>query len=392
MVMLFSSCGKEKSQNTQLNEEHQILQALNKGDYEGALSIIKRLPQEKRKTKETLYWKTQALSLRAGIDIYSLFPIMKMKLFDVAMDEWSSINKYSKRQQGRLSSTILGDGGGMSSVEELNKTKEEVKNIPLEDIEYETSFELIYQIENHLNQVSSKNENTFSCQWSYLLKSKIFPKGQSYRSLYFAYNISGGCDSLILEEYLEGIYFPPLVKKYALLLIGEQIKSILSRKDKGKFLKGIFALFESVPILQKMPSLDYQKTGDIYEALKILKSIKEMTSKDERIGMNARKQMGLISGFLIAGSLKNAIDFDQVNSPLDIVCQANPRLLAKHYPYLRNGVLYLAESVEDSDLSKKQIKDIKFLKKKLGEAPEKLNEKKKQRLIQKIQDFINTNC
>lgn len=364
----------------------QIINALNVGNHEEALSIIETKQAEGSNQVELEYWKAQAFSQRAGVDVYSLFPLMKMKLFDVAISEWGEVNEQADRTRSRLNTTFFGVQS-VGNKEELSKQIEELKKTDPTMIEYTLgSFD---NYDHH-------SDYGASCFRTYSIKSKHFPdpKSDSLKLEWSSYmEPSANCDDAF-AEYLKDISdsLKLRVRSNAIALFEKKIRNIDSRTDNQRYLKAALSLYESVPVMREIPSFDDMKLIDVYNALAELRKVRVRTKSAERLGRNSQQQMGMLSAFLIAGSIKKSINLDEVKEPFDLVCKTRAEVLVENYPHFRNGLVYLLESVKGTDFEKKNLENIEKLRLQIDQTPDELSSEEREKIIDSINAFIAGNC
>lgn len=89
--------------------KQQVIAALNTDQADKALGMAIAGEHSFPGDPEFTYYKAQAYSLKAEIDIYTLFPIVQMQIFDVAINEWNKANEFEKRRRDSVNISILGE-------------------------------------------------------------------------------------------------------------------------------------------------------------------------------------------------------------------------------------------------------------------------------------------
>ena len=388
IFLILVNCAKEHEDAPLENQKAEILNALNESDGDHALSLAKKASQENPKDLEFLYFQAQAYAIKAQVDIYSLFPIMKMKLFDVAINEWNSVQTYEKRQRQQTTTTLIGDEEVPERLEELNQELNMVMQLKPADMEWEIIFKYEHLYEDQWN------EEKDYCSVNYEIQSDIFISDSNIRR-WFSQEIPKGedCKTYILdmldrqEERIQ-----EEVHKHAISIIKKQIKRIKDRKTSEKYIKAGFALYESVPIIKNVPAFEGKNTEYINKALEILERIRLKERETTRLGRNVRQHMGLLSGFLILGGLKSSIDFDAVEEPHDLACHTYAEKLVEQYEHFLTGGRYLINATIGTEFSKKNEKNFNKLQEILEDTPNDLTEEQKESIIDDIQDYQEDNC
>lgn len=97
MLLVSFSCSKRSSKVTQASSETKIqtLEALNKKD----VATVLRLTEDSEDV-DMKYYRASALAIKAHVDVYTLFPVLEMKVFGEPLISFSNSNKqenpYSK--------------------------------------------------------------------------------------------------------------------------------------------------------------------------------------------------------------------------------------------------------------------------------------------------------
>ncbi len=389
-IFIVTACGKATQTDLTASEQdnQQIINALNVGDHEHALNVIQARQALGNSEVELEYWKAQAYSLRAGVDVYSLFPLMKMKLFDVAISDWGEVSEQAKRANTQLNTTFF----GVQSEDNKQKLEEKIEEISkLEVSEIEFTISSVENFDYHSDQYSWCNRNMH-------IKSEHFPdKKRDSTTLYWNHygnNLDKlDCDKEF-ENHLENskLMIQSNVKAKAISFYEKKIKNISSRENNQQYLKAALSLYESVPVIREIPNFDDLRLEDIYNSLSELKKVRARTAITERLGRNSQQQMGMLAAFLIAGSLKKSIKLDEVDEPFDIACKARPEVLVENYPHFKNGLVYLLESIKGTAFEKKNASNIEKLKSQIDQIPEELSSDQKESIIESIHSFIADNC
>jgi hypothetical protein len=389
ILFFLISCDDKNSDAHKVSNQDKIVKALNNGDHDQALALIKNEDQNHPNTK---YWTAQAYSLKAGVDIYSLFPIMKMQLFDVAINEWNTMNKYAKRGQDRVTSTVLG-AYNAENIDDMHTRLELIKKIPLSDVEFEIEEDVAKRYVYTYDESDSYFGGKSSCSFTFVATSELFDHLQdSSKNIYkYGNEIVDSCDDES-KSILEKSDFRNEIKLLAIQTLQESIDNIKSRKELERIIKIAYAFFDSINVIKNSPELEQRRTEHVYTSLDLLVNTKKSTNKDERLGRNTRQHIGLLAGFLVLGSLKNSINLEEVNEPSDILCQIRPKILVDHYPHLRKGMLYLLEVAKDTELFEKNKSQMQETEVQLNEAPEYLNDKEQDHYIDEIEDIMEDYC
>ena len=357
---------------------------------------------------ELQYYKAQAYSIKANITAYTLFPVMKMKLFDVAMNEWSIMDKIQSRQNlvfGLFSNDDLG---------ELTRKRKSIGEMKVEEINYTLKSVAKNAYFSHYTTYLTTRGNYIYCGLNFTYGSEILIDGQTYTD-YPEYNYIT-LDNDVSEEpngevllQLCGPTFQQLqqtrlaneylayrlrndILAYATRLIDHKISSTRKKNEAMAMAKAGMALFDSLPILRQIPTLDKHNVDYIYDSLQMLDNVRNKAGIDDRLGRNARQQTGLLAAYLLIASIKNSVELDKVLGPMDFLCQANPHVVVDHYPYILTGAKYLLDVLRDTELEAKNSKTLDLFKKVIKDLPEKLDSVKEQQVVDEIKWYIQQHC
>lgn len=378
--MLGSSCAKKQIDYQKEDNIQDFMQALNQGEYQIAYDLIEEKLQQKPDNKNLLYWKAQALSGLGQIDIYKLFPVVKMRLFAVAINEWAEMEKFSKRSLELNELTILGTDNDNRDILELEKLKKE-----LEDINN------ISQIEYKINESYLRYEEKNWCSFQLNISSKYFLKENTtifYDSFYKEQ--SQKCAEQIKLKPFDRII--DWIKREGIRIINDRINKIEENYYKQKYFKLAVALFEAIPILRLVPVFRLPLGLNIYKSIDILNQLYDESQDQNRIAKNARNQSTLLSSYLILGSITNAINFDKVNTINDMLCSMNIDAIVQQYSTFRIGISSLFKSFKGTEFYLKNQNSLDEAEKKIQLTPDKLDLEQEKAYILKLIKFKNVHC
>ncbi len=392
IVLLFSGCGKTTPENEEnMAIKQGIIAALNANESDLALRLATDGETHHPNDLEYTYYKAQAYSQKATIDIYTLFPIIQMKIFDVAIQEWESANAFEKKRKESLKISILGDEeADEESVPELEiQSKiDQLKSMDQEVIEL--SFTVDYS-ETYHDSYSEKN----SCSIIYSISSPIIPFEKKMNGNFLLFEID---EDEVCSDYTNARIEKELpfkkkqVHSYAKSLYSDKLKQKEKRRINERFLKSAIALFDSIPIFKRIPRIEEDKFPPLYQSLAILKDLYRRAPKGSRLKKNAFQQLGLLSGYLIAYTIKDSIELEEVKNPSELACKANAKKVIQNYKHLLAGVQTMLDVIIDTKFYKKNKASIEKALEYMKLAPEFLSEELKEKYIDTIVDFQEDNC
>lgn len=344
VFQLLFSCAAKENQGDQKDEKSEILALLNRGDNQAAIERIDRALAANPNDVELKYFKAQAYSSMTGIDVYNLFSVLKIKLFEVAMTEWQSYQRYKYLSENSTLNGIdpydkndalaaLDIMGQKLSKMNLNEVKYELRVEPNTSLEGRcyiyanaTSDILVKLDEGHVFQ----DDDMLIQNWTYL------PMGKSCSQEQLA-------DKRYEYELMNRLYHDALDR------VARRKRDIIAQKKLAAYVQGVYVLFDAVPILKELHSYNYDNLPLTSKALDILESIRQDQNKNTHFGKNSRKQILLISFYLLASALKDSIDISNVTRPGDVICRIKPDEVVKHYDLAIIASRHIFNVIRDTD-------------------------------------------
>jgi hypothetical protein len=257
-------------------------------------------------------------------------------------------------------------------------------------IEYEVTYTYGYSGYRYDGQPSDET----NCYATFIVTSKEIPSGRSPYRNYVNYKKG---EKSCKEE--AGLHIEPLIPsmklslhRYAISYHEEKLKKLTNRRGQERYIKSALALFDSIPILKKIPVIKEANFDDLYKALDILTSLHTTLPKDTRIWNNVFQQVGLLGGYLVTYSIKDAIDLEGVKSPYDLICKVNASKLISNYRHLLTGSKALLNVTLESDFYEKNKVNMDKALDYIKLAPESISDEQKEEFIDNIMDFQEDNC
>jgi len=377
-LLILISCGKkEESQDVAL--EAQIVAALNLKDIPKAEALIDQGLANSPEESKLLYYKAQLYSLKANIDIYSLFPIVKMELFEFAITEWDSIDEYGDHMRSTSQDIVVGKASSESE-KEIERKLAEIQSMSDDQITY-----------NFKIDVKDHQENEGYDDYCYIsgqLYSNIFPEGHFEWESNHIYGEGDVCKQL-LDNYYTFLNKKDYLKSIAHTRYRKELKKKKNRKSSSRVVKALMSVYQSLNVIKNIPELDEYKFQQVSAALNLLKRAKVNNTE---INKNAHKHQAMLAGYLVLGSLRNSIDLENVKDPTDIICKADAKKLVGYYPYFLTGIRHLHDAMMNTEFSKKNEKHFDKAKEALDQALEELSKEKIDEYIDDIEDYQEDYC
>lgn len=344
-MLLLSSCVKEEQQQ---NTDSQIIELLNQNKSEEALTQINEALKTNN-SDELLYLKASALSMNAGVDIYALFPLLKINIFSVAISQWSENREFQKKAQSQRL-----DIGSDIGKEKNHDEKQDYVPLNLENLKFYFSPSVINGFEN----------TTTHCEIG--ISGSLTSDVYSERGIFITYRSESEDICKSLEEKnlaLLSENFPmPLdfINKIKSAFSDEHRQNWLVRKNKvtqnNSYMKALgtfWTLIDMIPTISKIPKISTDGFKKLEEAQFILSKIKESRSQSgDELGQKTRKQLMMISALKIVVHIQNSFDLDNIKSPIDLLCKSRDNT-ADELMASEKDALYLLSTVEDKEIINK---------------------------------------
>lgn len=343
-MLLLSACVKEEQEQ---NTDSQIIDLLNQNKSDEALVKINEALKTNN-SDEILYLKASALSMSAGVDIYALFPLLKIKVFDVAISQWSENREFQKKAQSQR--VDIGINNSDIGKEKDPADKKEYVPLNTENLKFYFSPSTPYGYENNSHCDINISASLISDVYS---DRSIFT---SYRS-----DSQAVCKSFVDKNYafLDETFPMPdeLLNKIKSALSDEHHSYWLTRRNKAnqnnsymKALGTFWTLIDMIPVVSKIPKISTDGFKKLEEAQAILSKIKESRSqRGDELGQKTRKQLMMISALKIVAHIQNSFDLDDIKSPVDLLCKSRDNA-AEELMASEKDALYLLSTIEDKEI------------------------------------------
>ncbi|OFZ35965.1 MAG: hypothetical protein A2504_02165 [Bdellovibrionales bacterium RIFOXYD12_FULL_39_22] len=400
ILLLIASCGnqQDKKQKADLLEE-EILNALNAQDHRLALKLIDQALAYLPENLEIQYLKAQALSIKGGVDIYSLFPIVKMQLFKTAMVDWEMMRSYSSETQRYFSRLFLGQDAksGTTSSEQKRKSVEAMNP---QNISYTVEIDYISDYE-----YEDSSGHHYMCWANFEIDSPVFFKQTTMYEFVSTHISSAEAMNVDCEKEMDSKIknFPEdegelkkKIKKYALDNWDDEIEyGLLKIDERVNLFKLIYNVFESLPTLAQVPSLETVDTALLYASIDLLEKIKGLAPKKSRLNKNAKQQISVLGAYLAAAAVKDALYVEQINDMFDVGCNTRLDSFIKNYRHFSNGMHYFisaSSNKKESDVSKNNNSKEWNIDGIMLNPPKELNEEQKDAIKKIIEEYKEDLC
>ncbi|MBF0315891.1 MAG: hypothetical protein HQK52_20895 [Oligoflexia bacterium] len=402
ILLLFfcTACGKD-SKNVQEESLQSlklaIVSALNNKNHENALTLIEKGLVQYPEDDELKYLRSEAYALQANIDVYSLFPLIKMKLFQFAITEWNDVRKISRRQRNNVNDLVIDHSHDNDQENVLLLQMEKIEKIPTEEITYTiAAIEPLY---------SYYYKNNYFCAYHFVIHSDLF-LDPVHDEIFFTYHeehqapeASTNDATIFCKERTRMLGNNPLepkiksaiqtrIKEEASRQVNDRHSKLDSRKERERYVEALWIIFDSIPVIKNTPDLNPQHLQLISLALVGLQEIKDKFQADHRLGKISHQHILLLSGFLMISSIKHTLYIDKIQRPSDVLCNVNIYNITVSYPSFILGLSYFMKTAKESNLFKLDEESAQEITLLLEKAPPILNDQsteKVKNVILKVQ-------
>jgi hypothetical protein len=368
----------------------EVIKLLNDSQSDDALSQVNKLLEKDPENEELLYLKASALSMSAGVDVYKLFPILKMQIFDVAMNQWGAHREFEKKAKNRRNG--VQDDTKLSKEDEKNiRTYKEPKR---SQIKYTIDYSYIYST----NMI---NNNPTSFSYSLTYSTNLRDSG---------YYIQGNADindpvvqmfdlntRQLKKEYVENdSFFREKILDAILAAHKEgwerrEQKRLQTQKE-VKAAQAAWSILDMLPLIKTIPQIDKDQFTKLEEAQSILTALfkKNLETKNE-VYLKSKKQLMMLSSLKLIGRFQSSIDLENINSPTDFICNTNESFAEQIYDG-RKDVGLILYGLEDDGLKEKNkdiFEDLKARIERTNNNEEK-NSEYREETIQEINNSLKT--
>ena len=386
--LTISCIKKEQKQNI----EGQIIELINQNKIDEALLKIDEQLKIK-KTDDLLYLKASSLSMKAGIDIYALFPLLKIKIFDFAISQWSQNREFQKKAMAQKMSI------GISNEDIDDKINSDLNNsenyVPVD------KDSIKYLIEGQYLQETYSKDKLFCTVELIVNRTDIIKEMYAYNIVKIdsedeCLKIQAGSKLNISPETEDKIRESLVVEDYRQWFIRKKDQN---RKSSYLKLMGTFStLIDMIPMISKIPKINISGFSNLDEAQAIPSDIRSrLKNTEDELSEKVRKQLMMISALKIVSHIKNAFDFDKIKSPMDFICASNDEA-AEEIIATQKDVLYLVNTINDQELinkNKELFEELKIKFEKLLNLENKNPELKFLRIKKLSEEFLRSkieNC
>lgn len=396
LISLFIfSCGRQEKMVSESTDKQEIISALNNGDSAFAEELALRGQIENPEDKEYTYYLAQAYSQKANIDIYTLFPLVKMQVFDLAISEWQQAKEYEKRQSDSVSLALIGDNEErkkLGSEEALLLQLQKINHIKEEEFTLDKEVEYLYCHSTSYDFQGNQIPESDQCYFNLKLTTEHEDLKDFTLSLQQWQRLQ---PQQSFEQYFETIeanQFKRNFLEYVKNEIPEKMNKIKQNNYIQKYIKALYSLFDSIPILKTIPIVEKQGMEYIFKSIDTLKLVLDNEGSNERLKNNSLRQLGLLGGYLIAYTFKSSIDMDSIRNPIDLVCKLNPAKVIENYPFLLAGIRTTLDVTIHTDFYEKNKNNIDKAQEYLKLLPKEITDEHKEKYIDDIEDFKSDNC
>lgn len=349
-----------------------IVKELNTGRHENVISILENKEQL---TQRERFYLASAYAIESGIDIYSIYPLMEIELFHKEALDWDQLKdqknpykKFLKEAPKSTSSDEKKQEAWLDYLSDYNRIHKVRKSFdcqrftslfiqyceqrlaifeqkviqrifaPEDDqidiartmsyIDYENEvYDLIYnqQVSQWGFTLDEFNEATNS---QYLTNENDYEPDIPYTN-YFGFESVQTFYNMFnsIETELEDHVFHVLKLYYSKIRILDENTS--SNNTSIEMMNYLWNLYESIPIIQRLPVLSFKEQDSVTKTLDFLLESIKINNQDEK----SIKLMIMSFTLSMSSMFADSFNLEAVTNPMEIGCHLKPEV-AQTYLYL----------------------------------------------------------
>lgn len=390
VILSFWGCDSKEYKKS-ANENIDIVSELNQGDSD---TVIKKLDSRESITTRQQYYLASALSMKGGIDVYSLYPILEMQLFRKNALEWSNLSKeknpylrflksqegidYEKRLQMREKRWQKYEGQIIKrlnlrmqkpTLEDLNTTYNEYGNYEVNQEQYDKTDQKCSKTINDILARNGTEDDVYNTMYDMDYQSDIpYP--------YFE----------LCNYYID--QFQLASRKNNYLHPDQTNAGFANVRWEMVYMNILWNTYEAIPMMKQMPFLSETQQNHLSEALDRYKE----TLKDPEFKASSLKNIAILTGVSLLSVYKNSFNLDEIDSIQDLICSFEPSVLMENYSLIRRRLLFITELKEVTgelgDISQYE----QYLESFKQSMPENLTEEEKAHFIEGVENSKINQC
>lgn len=397
--MLLGCQGKEYKKST--NPNVGIIDELNSGKPE---TVVEKLKGRENLSARERYYLASAFSSQGGVDVFSLYSVLELQLFRKNALEWSDLSKEQNPYMRFMKAQEGVDQEKRQKSREARWASFEARIIEKNNFKLtKPTLEEMKKEDNGWDNSSPLNEETYAradgiCLKKYEEIMKL-PQDLDQRSEAWdefesqnVYSNDKGDDHIgyqfmaLSAHYYSRVRFETMKANY---LHPENSGNVFGNvKWEMLYMNILWNTYEAIPIMKQMPSLSDTQQDRVSEALLEYRHL----IKDQEFRKVALKNMAILVGVSLLSIYKDSFDFDEVQDAQDLMCSFSPDSFIKNYGLIRQRIIFLSETLEESSEIPK-IEEYKAQLKAFRESlAEELTQEQKDRYLADVELFKLRSC
>jgi hypothetical protein len=387
-VFLFTLIGCEsKEYKKNENSNVDVVSELNQGDYK---TVISKLEKKSEKTPREKYYLASAIAQKAGVDVFSLYGVLELQLFQKKALDWSELSK-DKNPYAKFMKNETKEEAKLRRTKRKEKWKKylphivEKNDINLTLISFQELHSTYPDLSEHdydetVTRLEKEYQKIEKDELSQEQKYKSWVKLDEDEHLS---DLSPG--SFLLARY----YHDKLKLEY---IEDNYINSTGTGSQAGGVQVGLMNFlwntYESIPMLKKMPSLSNDQQRLVTESMELFQEL----SKDKEFGNVSLKNTLILGAVSFLSIYKESFDLDDIHAPMDLLCSFDVTKMIDNYGTIRERVLFLAELTPQLDKDNKlknfkaEIENLKY------KMPEEIEVERQEKFTDEVENFKLEQC
>lgn len=381
------------------NQKSEVITDLNTGDADKVINKLKN----KNKDDDEIFYLASAYASKGGIDIYSMYPMLELRLFHESAINWGDINtndnKYFKILSKRpdLDKKTPEDREQIwAESEHLLKRKFDIQD-PIDCDKYggllERCQEMAELVDNRIAEaVEARTIDDFRYEFLY----------EDYDNLY---------EDIVGEQYSQEKYDQYILVMNQMNRMNNDFSFFIERQveyeyEKDRFINGseegdvsgsdatlmmmnaLWMTYEAIPLLKSLPEISLGDQDYVTLAIEELEKIR----KKPKYKVKAHTFIYSLSLFSLLSIYSTSFDFDKVESPADLSCQFKPEALVENYSLLRKRFETILTHAEEAQIDEELKKELIQKRAEFDELPEDLTRDQKDEFIKRTRSDQREDC
>lgn len=124
----------------------------------------------------------------------------------------------------------------------------------------------------------------------------------------------------------------------------------VNQKQSIEMMNLLWNIYETIPIIQRLPKISLAQQDEITSSLVILKTL----LKDPEYKIKSAKMITMLTMFSLMSILADTTDLERVSQPYDFPCHMDERKMIEYKPVIYDRIDFIASIIEEENLSESE--------------------------------------